>query len=341
MSEQEENQSTPEEQESKSIVQELHEKYISENDLIKTIRDWDWRALTICVMISFTFWIFNALNNDHTADLKVPLSVAHEQTSVVSLSPPPDHLTVNVSGNGWTLLTKTIGLGNDGLNLTMEDPVQTNFVTAKTLLPEVSNLLRGLKVNYMLEDSLFFDYDELVSKKIAMEVQKKDIPLGEGYEVVSEVSISPDTVTLTGPRSYIKSLPSSWALNLFEFEPIEQRFDENIEIDLHNNRYTSVDYAEVNITFDVSYILEEVVPAKLLYYNFSNEVYPILPEEGVKVQYEIKEFDVIEDIDSIKVAVSYDNINWNDSTVVLKVVEEHNFLRVNVTPNVLNLKFKE
>ncbi|MEH0158099.1 hypothetical protein V6R21_28795 [Limibacter armeniacum] len=309
-----------------------------DNELFRSIRKWDWRALSICFVTAFTFWIFHSLNEDHTTNIDIPLKVQYEQANIVALSTPPNHLTVNVTGNGWALLSKSLGFSLNTLNLDIENPVNINFVTGKMLLPEVNRLLKGLKVNYLMEDSVFFDYDELVDKSVPLKVDIASIPLGEGYEVVSDVFITPDTVNFTGPKSFISKLPPVWTIDLDEHEPIEESFDESVPITKANQKYTSVDYAEVNVSFEVAYIVKERVPAKLRLVDFPSNVEPV--NETVYISYEIKEYDIMEDIDSLNVWLEYKDLNKADTTIKPMVTLDDRFRNVTVYPERVKLRIK-
>lgn len=312
---------------------------MSDNEFIQNIREWDWRALSVCFITAFTFWIFHALNAEHTTSIHVPLSVEYENEQIVALRTPPNHLTVNVTGNGWALITKSFPGGNT-LNLELNDPVRTSYVPGKTLLEEINQLLKNMKVNYIVEDTIFFNYDELVSRPIVMRVNKDSLPLGEGYEAVSHIYINPDTVTFTGPQSYVQTLPNHLYLDLHDFEPIEESFDEVVKVNFLKKDHLSVDYKEVNVTFEVAYILHQKLPVKLKLVDFPEHIKPSINTSDVYVSYDIKEYDVMEELDTVTVWLEFKDLNLADSTVKSQVVLDKKYMNVKVHPERVKVKFQ-
>ena len=90
------------------VVDKFNEVLPVFREYFASIRTWDWRVIGICFFTSFTFWLFNALNDEHNYDLNIPLQFDYDNEKIVILKDPPSNLVVNVTGNGWDLFKSSV-----------------------------------------------------------------------------------------------------------------------------------------------------------------------------------------------------------------------------------------
>ena len=71
-----------------------------------------------------------------------------------SNKPLPPVIVVNVTGNGWDLFRKNVGVKVPNIALTLERPVEIRKIVASTLSPVIASQIGALQVNYIVSDTL-------------------------------------------------------------------------------------------------------------------------------------------------------------------------------------------
>lgn len=286
------------------------------------MRRWDWKAIFISLVLSFTFWIFHALNANHTANVRLPISISManaDSLSLVEVVAPPSYINVNVTGYGWTVFRKTFGIGLDPLNIELENPLNTNQVATASLRTQIDEILSEMEsINYLLEDSIFFDYDTTALKKIQVVLPSDTIDLEEGYRIISDIIIAPSVIHLSGPASELKNYPDTIVLGLEEVK-IDENFEDEIDIPLQVDPLTNLDYEKINVMFDVGFFVNRQLEVPVSTINFpKNRAYEIKPTEA-KLDFFMLETEEIGPEDYLLILLDYENYSRKDSTIVPKI----------------------
>ncbi|GAB4344557.1 MAG: hypothetical protein OHK0038_24770 [Flammeovirgaceae bacterium] len=308
---------------------------------LESIKKWNWKVLLICYVTAFVFWIFHQLNAEHTATISLPIRIVYEQDNVVAIVTPPEVIHINVSGYGWNLLGKSIALGVEPLYIEMEDPIKHKHITSKGVLPMVNELLKDMKVNYIVEDSIYFYYDTIATKLMKVELDTSLLTFEEGFRRVSDYQIEPDSVKLIGPSSILKEYTKHLLLC-----PNVKNIDENINgyfsLTYQENRFVTVEPKNVKLSFQVEAYTKQVVPVKLTYVNFPKNA-NLVVENGdeVRISFWTLEKDSLSIIDTMQISVDYQYVNWKDSTIRPLINVPDHYLDTKLYPSTLKLSPKK
>ncbi|ANQ50485.2 hypothetical protein KMW28_00465 [Flammeovirga yaeyamensis] len=325
-------------------LREQFDKKAKDSSFAKDMKKWDWSAMIVCFLTAFIFWVFHSLNEDHTSTIEIPVNVKIQDDNVVALQEPPDHVSVNATGNGWTLLSKSLGVGNSKLNINLEEPVEVKYLAGKILLKELSQVLKGLKVNYIVEDTLAFNYDTLTNRKVAVEIDTSSFVFQNGYRRVGPIKVYPDSVIFRGPSTELKRFPDHLILRSEDTEPIAENLNEYIPVRVPVENENTLVFSpndEVKVSFDVYYFISSTEKTKLFRVNFpggknSDDTFLLEPED-VYISYVIRE-DLINSVDTIPVIIDYKDIDWTDSTVTPKVFIDNDYYEnIILSPNKLKV----
>ncbi len=289
---------------------------------LQTMKRWDWRAIVVCALTAFTFWVFNALNAEHTSTIEVPLVLRYESNGqeIVAVKPPPEHINVNITGIGWTLFRKSIGIGMQPVEVYLTNPTAQTFLTSRTLRPYVDERLDDAKtINYIAEDTVFFDYDTLTAKSVPVYFDSMSIVLAENYRVVSTVSVQPDTVRFNGPASLLAQLGDTLFITLAP-TPINKDFDENLAFSISDKKLVKSNVDQVRVKFAVRKFRNERSNVRVTMVNFPDDYsFTVYPEEGY-LDYFIRDDLEVRPGDSVKIILDYKDLNKRDSTICPKTV---------------------
>ncbi|PWJ36100.1 YbbR-like domain-containing protein [Sediminitomix flava] len=304
------------------------------NFLNRFLPNLEWKPFIICFITAFTFWIFHSLNGEHTASITVPINIIHYSDNLVALAPPPDEVHVNVSGNGWTILSKSLDIMKEPIQVKINNPLEVRYLTGRTLLPLVDDFLKGTRVNYVLEDSIFFEYDSLIHKTMGLKVIPLHLEFEKGYRKVSDFRVEPDSVVIQGPSHFLDNVNEDLEV-ILDLAPINDNFDEMVQIEYPRYPYTSVDHHEVNVSFDISYFISKSNPVKLSWVNTKKKSSPPIVLDNLIIQHTVREDNefLLANEDSIPAILDYSQINWTDSTLTPILPDSVNLSEAHFIPD--------
>jgi len=141
----------------------------------------------------------------------------------------PQSVVLNVSGNGWELLRNSLGVKVLPLEINLEHPTEVKKIVASTLPPLFSGQLTALEIHHVLSDTLYVSVEPNDIHDFNVKADLSRISFRSGYGRISPITISPDTIRLTGPKSIIHSLPDSITVVASQ-ERISANYEDEIEV---------------------------------------------------------------------------------------------------------------
>lgn len=212
----------------------------------------NWKAVVLCIAAATVFWLFSALNKNHTANLRFPLYFNFDRERYVPMD-MPQNIVLNVSGNGWELLRNSLGIKVLPLEITLERPTEVKKIVASTLPPLFSGQLNSLEIHHVLTDTLHVEVEPHDVHKFNVRADLSKISFRKGYGRISSVVLLPDTIELTGPKSIVHGLPDSITVVASQ-KRISENYNEELEVMVPSKVERNPPVIEV--LFDVGEITE-------------------------------------------------------------------------------------
>ena len=235
-----------------------------------------------------TFWLFRALNKSHSALISYPIEFVFNVDSTVVMNPLPTTIKIDVSSGGWNLFRRTLIFSIDPIKVELDNPSEVNFLTQSFLSPIVEDQLKGLTINYIVTDTLFLSIERKITKRMILKVDSLSLPLEEDYQLMSNITIQPDHVVLTGPKSIINSFESDFYITLDE-NNIDEDFYGRIEVPIVFEDLIQSDPSEVNVSFEVDKFKNVKIGVPIILQNFPSNRVTTLLDSIVNVTYRVKE----------------------------------------------------
>ena len=252
----------------------------------------NWKILVLSFVSASSFWLLNALNKRYTTQLAIPLRLEYESEGLVTVRSAPSRLRLNLTGVGWDLVGRSDWLGaGSPLILSLAEPTAVKNFSKKALLSGFSEQLRPLRLNYIVEDSLPIDIQPLISRRIAVRVDSLSLPLCKECRVYSPISLSTDSITLTGAEEYVSAYPSFHTLQFDSGQLVDEAFEqETLAIMLPYEEVMKADPSEVEVSFLVGrYLQREIlVPVERLHFPRRSPYEAILSDTLVKLVYTVR-----------------------------------------------------
>ncbi len=215
----------------------------------------NWKAVSLCFLAAMVFWFFNALNKNYSTNLRFAVNFEFDESRYVPVDPMPSAVFMNVSGNGWDLLRKTLGVNVPNMNIPLERPTEVRKIVGSTLPALLAGQLGSLQINHVVTDTLYLSVDTRVHKKIKVIADEGGFSFLSGFGRLSPIVVLPDSVDLEGPRSILAGLPDSVMLTITA-ENIDKDYRGEAEVILPNGNLIRRDPAIVEVMFEVTEFAE-------------------------------------------------------------------------------------
>jgi len=275
------------------------------------------KVVVLCIVTATTFWFFNALNDNYSTRITYPIKFTYPDSALVEVEELPKKVSINVSGGGWNLLRKTFWFTITPVEVPLEDPVETKYILGNSLYSLIADQMTEIQLNFVENDTLKIDIDSMKSTRSKLIVDSSKINLPEGYEITSQIKLSHDSASFSGPERFVKNIPNTINIDLEE-ENISSNFSKEIYLPTFGSSLVSRNPVEVKIDFSVAkFIKQELMlpfekintPEDSNSYNFQDS----LATMSFKIREELAGN---YNLDSIKLFIDFNKIQASDSTVL-------------------------
>lgn len=289
------------------------------------------KVVLVCIVISTTFWFFNALNkNDYVTRISYPVSLQFDTEAYVATEALPTRIPIEVSGGGWDLMTRYFGFKMNPITVNLETPDQNGYLMTSSLRSQIAPELDPITINYFLIDSLSFKIEKKVTSEVVLAYDTASISLSENYIKTSEIRLNPATVRITGPGSRIEAIGDTlWIRE--RIDGISEDFDDEVSLpDLPE--LVSASQENVQVGFQVVRLFKVDVSIPIEQRNFPKGNWTLEPSRAA-VAYKVPEtsFDVT-DTSGIRLFVDFKQMAQDSSLVIQQEVLNKSFKEVTVLP---------
>ena len=279
-----------------------------------------------CFLAGSLIWLFNELNNRSNATIFYPINFEYDEPeNFIEVEPNPNLVEVSINGTGWNLLRNLLKINIKKAEYKLNNPSQTKYILSSSLIPNISESLENISLNYVVTDSVFFNIELIKTKSLILKFDSLGIELRDNFKVVSDVKISDEIIIIKGPESLINTLPDEYLLKLKE-NNIGRNFNSDISIESFGN-FSEVSPKRVNVNFLVSEFINDEITFDLIY---DQDGYDI--DTTILVTYDIEKGIKLDEEDSIY--LSYNIINGN---IIPEVLGTTKIEVIDLIPNSIKL----
>jgi heme/copper-type cytochrome/quinol oxidase subunit 2 len=223
----------------------------------------NWRAVALCLVAATVFWFFNALNKEHTATISIPVDFKYNESVFIPVKSLPKNVLINITGIGWDVLRKSIGVKVEPLQIALDRPSEIKKLPPGSILALATAQFDQLKINHVASDTLRVSIDRRQSRKIKLYVTKDQFRFDPKFGRSSKIIISPDSILLSGPTSILKQIPDSLQLQLLD-EVIDENVNTEGEIILPIEDGVTMNVETARVRFRVSNLVEQTKKIKIV-----------------------------------------------------------------------------
>ena len=292
----------------------------------------EWKAFLLCILTAGIFWLFNALNQDYTADLTYPIKIVYDPDKFIPVAKLPLTVEFNATGYGWNFLRQSLKLRQRFIYIKPAELPKKNYLTSYEMFPAFSEQLNNVKINYFLKDTIYFNFDNLLKKKITVVVDSLGIDFATNHRVVGNIEVNPKNIYSSGPASMVKEISDTFKLKL-PFENVSGEFEETIPLDTAGLSYLKFSTTEVTVAFETKLLEKRQRELPIIKQNFPSNYK--LVSDTITFVYYIDPDNAISKSENFKIVADFKKRNKNVITPQLILPE---YVKNFETPISLQLK---
>ncbi|WP_460516581.1 YbbR-like domain-containing protein [Cyclobacterium sediminis] len=302
------------------------------------------KVVVLCVVTATTFWLLNALNKDnYTTIVNQPISIDYDEEEYMAVKPLPQVIKIEINGNGWDLLKKHLNISQNPLEITLDDPSHQPYLVTEQISQEMAEHISATNLVRITQDTLFFNIDKIVSKKIKIIPDTLPNTLAENYDYASPILVDPEFVTVKGPISVIEQFDGKLMVQLGE-NNIKNHYSKllPLELDKTKRNFLQLEEETVQISFQVVAFIEKKLELSIDQLYFPNNVSTNSATNNVSVQLLVDERKQgeLESL-NLKAILNYNNRNREDSSIAVTLNVNPAYIReVSFTPSSFDLIYE-
>lgn len=286
-------------------------------------KDEKLKAVVVCILISTTFWFFSALNKtDYTTQIEYPVEFIFDEGRFMSVTDLPEKVQIEVTGGGWDLMTRSFGFGMEAVQINLSDPSSSKYQLTSTLRGDLSTNLIDINLNFILTDTLFYNIQKRIKRRIPIVFDSISIILEQGFEISSSIQINPKFIEFEGPENFVNEVPSPFIIYPDD-NTIDEDVNDKFEIPSLSSPLISTDFSEIRAIFSVTEFFDFDQEIDILFINNSDSLITIEPS-SVKAYYKKSEEASALDSDSLEIEIvaDFNTVNPADSTISIQIINQ-------------------
>ncbi len=291
----------------------------------------DRTILLISLGFSMVFWLFVKLSKSYFSEIVLPIKWELPEDKAFSTI-PPSSVEVEIEGSGWDLLSQYFLKKPDSLRFNVAE-LPARMVDRTQIKSKIKkHLSSAIEIKEINHDFVQLEFENKITKKIPV-FADLTIKFSQNHYYKEPLTISPDSVLVSGPYSYVNSLDSVYTVQK-TFENLKNSVAEKIAVSNPHESILTITPPGVNLIIPVEQITEKTyfVPVKVINNRDSIHIFP----EKVKVTCVVglSKFQSISPAD-FEVVADMKNVNIKDTSNFVRyhlVKQPNNVISTHYSP---------
>lgn len=217
-------------------------------------------------------WVFISLSGEYFYTVKLPVTFSNIPEGFAVSNYSDEEVSISLKGQGWQLAQMTLGSTPEFI-VTVDGTSGEHRISLRNALDQNRWLSSAVQINEFSPDEIRYRIEELAEKKVPV-VPNAVFNFKEGYGLVADSKVTPESVVVRGPRSIIQNL-AEVQTEQKTYSSVDNTKTENVNLEsLANIEY---DIDRVQLSFDVQKIVDKE------FQNVLVEVKSIPPSKNLTV----------------------------------------------------------
>jgi len=201
---------------------------------IKGVKGKRLNVFVLFLLLSFLISLLVKLSDTYTHTLRFELQPTQLESNEVLISKEAKTINVTISGKGFELLKYYIEARIIDVDFSQLNKNKSHyFWTERSQFENVINHFDSkISVKSINPDTLLFQYDPQFIKKVPVQISVNS-SFASGFDLVNSFQSIPDSITLTGPKSLLKTI-SSIQTKTLKLKALNSNIDREVALDIPN-----------------------------------------------------------------------------------------------------------
>lgn len=188
------------------------------------------------LIISFLIWVLIAFSKEYDTTIKFPVSYQNISQNKLLQEEPIQKIDINIKATGFKILRSQLSSSKiklEASNLKKKENSIYYFILKNQSIKIEKQLISGVKIIEILQDTIFLNIGVLSSKKVALK-PNLNINYHIGYDLLEDIKIEPDSVIISGTENQLKKI-NFLNLKKITLKDVKSNFEKTVEIIKPNN----------------------------------------------------------------------------------------------------------
>ena len=190
------------------------------------------------LVASFLIWLLITFSKEYTTVITYAVIYKNIPQNKLLQEAPINKIDITVKASGFKILRsnfKNKKIQLEASNLQRKEHSKFYFLTKNQVKKIQQQLLFGVELKEIEQDTIYLNLGLLTSKKVALK-PNLDINYHIGYDLLNEIKISPDSIVISGPEAQVEKT-NYLDLSELKLDDVKSDFSEEVTILKLNNNF--------------------------------------------------------------------------------------------------------
>ena len=226
------------------------------------------------LLATIFIWLLITLSKEYTTAISFPIKYTKIAQNKLLQATPVKALEILVKTTGFSIFrtrfnTKEITINANAL---LKKTGTKYYLLVKNQKQRIQKQLpSGVALEQILKDTLFLDLGRLVTRKLPL-IPKIKISYHVGYDLSEEITVTPDSILVSGPENYMSAL-KGLALLPVVLEDVMANFTKKVAIKMPEGiKNLKLDTKEITVSGKVEKFTEGTLELPYTVINMPKDV---------------------------------------------------------------------
>lgn len=190
------------------------------------------------LVASFLIWLLITFSKEYTTVITYAVSYKNIPQNKLLQETPIKEIDITVKASGFKILRsnfKNKEIQLEASNLQRKEHSKFYFLTKNQVTKIQKQLLFGVELKEIEQDTIYLNLGVLTSKKVALK-PNLNINYHIGYDLLNNIKISPDSIVISGPETQVKET-RYLELSELKLDDVKSDFSEEVTVLKLNNNF--------------------------------------------------------------------------------------------------------
>lgn len=226
------------------------------------------------LLATIFIWLLITLSKEYTTAISFPIKYTKIAQNKLLQATPVKALEILVKTTGFSIFrtrfnTKEITINANAL---LKKTGTKYYLLVKNQKQRIQKQLpSGVALEQILKDTLFLDLGRLVTRKLPL-IPKIKISYHVGYDLSEEITVTPDSILVSGPENYMSAL-KGLALLPVVLEDVMANFTKKVAIKMPKGiKNLKLDTKEITVSGKVEKFTEGTLEVPYTVINIPKDI---------------------------------------------------------------------